>query len=76
MNPARQSFHSPPTEHKIDPVFDNLELDELVISDLYQTGYAVVIESRAIRNIKVVVEAAPAVCLIDFVSVLPSLHER
>jgi hypothetical protein len=76
MNPARQNSHSPPTEHKINPVFNNLELNKLMISNLYQTGYAVVIESRAIQNIKVVVEAASAVCLIDFVSILPSLHER
>jgi hypothetical protein len=76
MNSARQNFHSPPTKHKIDPVLDNLELNKLMISDLNQTGYAVVIESHPIRNVEIVVEAASAVCLKDFVSVLPSLHGR
>jgi len=75
MNTAGKSVHSPPTEHKIDPILDNLELDKLMISDLYQTWYAAVIEARAIRNIEIVVEATSAVCLTDFVSVLPGLHE-
>jgi hypothetical protein len=58
---AGQSAHSPATEHEIGPILDNLELDKLMISDLYHAWYAVVIEAFTFRNIEVVMEAASTV---------------
>jgi hypothetical protein len=66
----RVIVHSPPTEHEINPVPHNLVLDKLMVANLDEVWYAIVVVARALGYIEIM-EATLAVYSYDWVSMKP-----